>query len=115
MGLFLVSHLDLFILLLCLGAALELLSKPLTIVKCGLVITLVVGGLLGADWVQPHLPSAPLSTSTQNPTHSASAGGEEGCEPEYDLCITFAELENEDHCEDSDDFCFTLVETEAGD
>ena len=59
MGLFLVSHLDFFILLLCLGAALDVLfssKKPLTIVRCGLVITLVVGGLLGADWVQPHLP-----------------------------------------------------------
>jgi len=108
MGLFLVSHLDLFILLLCLGAALDIISKPpLTIVRCGIVVILVAGGLLGADWVQPHLPSS----FDQNPTHSSS-GVEDDCEG-YDLCITFAEVGGTDHCEDSDDYCFSVDEVEG--
>ncbi|MBT6294626.1 MAG: hypothetical protein HOJ25_02965 [Candidatus Magasanikbacteria bacterium] len=107
MGLFLVSHLDILIVLCCTAAALDILfTKPLSILRCGLVVVLAVGGLLGADWVQPHLPSS----FNQNPTHSASAGGEEGCGAEYDLCITFAEVENK--CEDSDDYCFSVYEVE---
>ena len=91
MGLFLVSHLDIFILVLCLGAALDIISKPpLTIVRCNIVVILVAGGLLGADWVQPHLPSS----AQQNPTHSSS-GVEDDCEG-YDLCFTLAETEAED-------------------